>query len=829
MINFLKKEVKRVRYDEKSKQILLPLGELISISLHRFASEVANERESDVLTVLPQACRPACAGREAGRTLSFPFSEGGYRFLLEGEAEGLYEPADTSAGEMPRLTVYRRTGGNPQSPDGHTTRRLRGEAFGLAFLYFMQREGCHAVRTAVYLCNPDRGSEAVHEETVQKKAALAFFARLRTALGKQAAEEIDRVSRRLPSLQKLPFPYPARRAAQEELIQTAYRAIKHGRRLYACAPTGTGKTAATLYPALRALGAGLCDRVLYLTPKTTTAQAAADTLARFVRAGGRLRAVCLSAKERMCTERMACREADTPCRFARAGGEREEQAAEALLARREVPITEREIGEVAAQYGVCPYELSLRYSLFCDVIIGDYNYLFDTRVYLRRYFDSPGRYTVLVDEAHDLVERAREMYSGSLSLSALTALAALCKEEADLSDLAAEAAEVRTLFIRRLKGRLHGERQYEDANGQTHAFAAAHATEELLFERVRALSEAGLRTASDRRRSLFFRRRLRTACYPLRDFTDRAALYGSGFETFYRKDGEEYTLQTVCLDPAAMIERRLSLCESAVLFSATLTPLDYYRTVLGGREGEELLLDSPFEERNLCVAVMDKISTRFATRAESAPAIAAAIHAMVEARQGNYFVFCPSFAYMEDLARAYHAAYPSVRILLQKRGGSLREREAFLSQFTSTPQGTLVGFCVTGGVFAEGIDLAGSRLIGAAVVGVGIPQPTPEREAMCAYYQEQYEQGKQYAYFYPGMNRVLQAAGRVIRTEDDHGTLLLIDDRFGDPLYRTLIPRHWRHLKLVGDAHTAGRLFRRFWSRVDSERYEEEQENAHEE
>jgi Rad3-related DNA helicase len=273
-----------------------------------------------------------------------------------------------------------------------------------------------------------------------------------------------------------------------------------------------------------------------------------------------------------------------------------------------------------------------------------------------------------------------------------------------------------------------------------------------------------------------------------------------------------------------MIERRLSLCESAILFSATLTPLDYYRAVLGGKDGEELLLDSPFTESNLCVAVMDKISTRFATRAESAPAIAAAIHAMVNARAGNYFVFCPSFVYMEDLARAYHAAYPSVRILLQKRGGSIREREAFLSQFTETPKGTLVGFCVTGGVFAEGIDLAGSRLIGAAVVGVGIPQPSPEREAMCAYYQDRYEQGKQFAYFYPGMNRVLQAAGRVIRTEDDHGTLLLIDDRFGDPLYRTLIPRHWRHLKLVGDPPAAARLFSRFWERVDQDNKEKEKE-----
>ena len=241
---------------------------------------------------------------------------------------------------------------------------------------------------------------------------------------------------------------------------------------------------------------------------------------------------------------------------------------------------------------------------------------------------------------------------------------------------------------------------------------------------------------------------------------------------------------------------------------------DCYDVPAFGKDGEELLLDSPFEEEHLCVAVMDKISTRFTARTESAPAIATAIHAMVSAKMGNYFVFCPSFAYMEEVARAYHSLYPQVAIALQKRGAGTQARDAFLSRFEAEPRETLVGFCVMGGVFAEGIDLAGSRLIGAAVVGVGIPQPSPEREAMCAYYNDLYEQGKQFAYFYPGMNRVLQAAGRVIRTEQDHGTLLLIDDRFGDPLYRTLIPRNWRHLKLVGDAAAAGTLFRRFWRDV---------------
>ena len=213
---------------------------------------------------------------------------------------------------------------------------------------------------------------------------------------------------------------------------------------------------------------------------------------------------------------------------------------------------------------------------------------------------------------------------------------------------------------------------------------------------------------------------------------------------------------------------------------------------------------------------MDTVSTRLAARTESAPAIAEAVYSMISCRTGNYFVFCPSFAFMDEVCRVFHARYPTVRVRVQTKGSTHAAREEFLSAFVADPTETLVGFCVTGGVFAEGIDLVGTRLIGAAVVGVAMPNPTPEREAMSAYYADRYEQGKEFAYLYPGMNRVLQAAGRVIRTEEDRGTLLLLDDRFGDPFYRSHIPAHWRHLKFVGDAHAASALFRRFWQDSDA-------------
>ncbi|MBQ8173983.1 MAG: ATP-dependent DNA helicase [Clostridia bacterium] len=792
-------------FDEKMGKIRLSIGELVALSLHRYASEVANDRDNDILTPMP----PVPRAGEHSIPVIHEFFAHGHDFVLTGEAQG--DEPSAIPGLPPCVIVRRAIPSDPEYPSREILRRVRGEAFGLAYL-FIKEHDLPAVRMRVILSCPAQGKENSLEETVTRAAAEKFFSRLTACLAGVAAVELDRVRRRMPTLRSLAFPYKVRREAQNDLVQAAWHTIRRKRRLFVCAPTGTGKTAGVLYPALRALGEGDCERVFYLTPKTTTARAAAEALERFAATGAELRAVILSAKERICTEGMACREPLSPCRVYAAGGEREEAAARALFESAVTVVTEREIKATAAEFGVCPYELSLRYSMLCDVIICDYNYLFDTRVYLRRYFDRHGRYVFLVDEAHELPERARDMYSASLSLSSLDGLLLHARTESAADKITAAIKELRALFMSTMKNALSGERSYTDPDGTTHSFASGkEAPYELMFAASRA-AELGIVAQGDRTLPLAFRRTLASLCYPLRDFAARANLYDGGFETFYIREGEEFTVSVRCLDPAAVLDSRLSLGDSAVLFSATLTPPDYYRAVLGGNPHDEvLLLDSPFEAENLCVAVLDTVSTRFASRTESAPAIAEAIYAMVSAKTGNYFVFCPSFAYMDEVCRVFHAKYPAVRLRAQIKGGGTAAREEFLSSFVENPTETLVGFCVTGGVFAEGIDLVGTRLIGAAVVGVAMPNPTPEREAMSAYYADRYEAGREFAYLYPGMNRVLQAAGRVIRTEGDRGTLLLIDDRFGDPFYRSRIPAHWRHLKFVGDAHAVSALFRRFW------------------
>ncbi len=794
-----------MRYDEKTDQITLSAGELISLSLLRLPSEAA---------ALPPVRE---MGGTGGHRLSATFAEGGHTFCLYAYAEippaPETEPVCRENGETDEmiapLSLSFAVEGDPAAPDRATLRRVRGEMFALAWIAL---QGCTAAALSVCaaLTSPD-GKSALREENITRDAAEKFMARLRPALTTVAREEVERVAVRLPTLRELPFPYAAPRESQREMMQATYRTLRRGGRLFVAAPTGTGKTAAALYPALRALGAGEVEKVFYLTPKTTTAQAAGDALARFARAGGRIRAISLLAKERLCPEGLLCRDGAEVCRRRGAGEGREEEAVRHLLSLDRVPITYRDVLDCARTFGVCPYELSLRYSLFCDVIIADYNYLFDPRVRLARYFTAGGDYAFLIDEAHDLLDRATKIYGGALSGAELSALCeALSAGGAATLPLLDGARAAEALYATVCKNALRDAHPHEDRDGISHRFAAEKAAPTRLLTALGALAEATLKLAADRRLPTALRRRLRDAAYPVRDFSLRGGWYDECFETFYFEDATAARIEIVCLDPAKCIDRCLSLGKSALLFSATLTPLSYYKTVLGGT-GEELELPSPFDGEHLSVAVVDRISTRFTTREENAAAVAAAIAAMTDARRGNYLVFSPSFAYMETLSRAFAAIRPTAELLVQARHSTPAEREIFLARFGEEPQKTLVGFAVTGSVFAEGIDLAGTRLIGVAVVGVSLPQPSPEREAVSAYYDDRFEAGREYAYIYPGMNRVLQAAGRVIRSEEDRGILLLIDDRFGDPLYRRMIPPHWRHLKFVGDAAAAHALFTRFW------------------
>ncbi len=791
-----------MKYSETSGEITVTVEEMVSFSLFHYLGTAAGEELLPVRRA-DGATRRRLGFPEEALPLEKRFVSGGHSFCLLATADSLVQE-----GRRRTLSLAFLTGDDPAALGTGTVRAARGEGFLLAAAITPS-----PTALSITYYNETLDTHTVVTETLSGRKLSAFFERAAASLSLYAASEITRVTKRLPAMRRLRFPYPETRLGQEELMGEVYRAVKRGRRLYASAPTGIGKTVSTLYPAVRAMGEGGCDKIFYLTAKATAARMAGETAALLGRDGA-LRAVLLASKERLCPQRgVPCREG-IPCPRRRAGGVAEDRATAALLALEKPLMTPEEIARVAATHGVCAHELSLRYSMLSDVVICDYNYLFDPAIRLARYFALGGRYCFLIDEAHNLGDRIRDTYTVTLTAGMLSSLplpeggGELCCEvrerrdallsllESELSPLAAEAAK---------EGKSQGE--------------TLRTLPAWLVPSIGALLVplGKLMRQSSPERDPALRKHIRAFYYEMKSILDILSAYDEGFRLLVFRGEEGIGLRTLCLDPAGVIAHSLGDGRSAVLFSATLRPIDFYRDTLGG-EGNDVTLElpSPFERDNLAVAVMDKISTRYTDREETLTRVCHAVRTTVLAQPGNYMVFCPSFAYAERLATAFRAAAPGMRTLLQGRSMTPAERAAFLGEFETT-DAPLVAFCVLGGIFGEGIDLLGRRLLGTVIVGVGLGTPDPYRDEIARYFRDKCERGVEYAYVYPGMNRVLQAAGRVIRDEGDVGVVVLIDDRFASPVYRETLPEHWHGLSYVGDERSLAEYLRRFWSRHQEE------------
>lgn len=783
-------------YRENEKRIELSASELVYFARDERAISYSY-MECGMGTPASESKRLQLTQHADSETLYFEVERGGFAFTILSEVDSIDDVT---------LTFIREVPSHPDVPSEDTVVQLRGEAYCAGYIFSKIRGRTPILKMVYY--SEDCPVPAVRTEEPNKASLATFFDRLMEAAEAHAAPEIDRVSRRLPLLKKAPFPYPNVRDAQQELMEECYTTIRRHSRLYACAPTGTGKTMSVLYPAVRAIGEGLVEKAFYLTPKNTTAMAAVEALRLLDAHGAPVRGIWLTAKERICPMKLVCREG-IPCNLSPRAPGREDKAARELLAMNLAVVGDEEILAIARKYSVCPYEVSLRYSMYCDVIIGDYNYLFDVRVYLRRYFDRGGHFTFLVDEAHNLVERSREMYTARFTTERLDALENLTKP---LEEASRAVHAFRAWFDETLTAMLRDETNL-GADGRQHGFAATSEPPEGMYGQLCSMAYA----LTDLPKGVLpdeVERELRPMAFDVMHDLTRLSMYDERYKTFYEQDGESYRLSCVCLDAANAIDTRLSLGDSAIFFSATLTPTEYYRDVLGGDQNSRMLeLESPFDRDHLSVAVMDKISTRYLNRDETVREVVRAILTTVKAKPGNYMVFCPSYAYMMKVVKVFEKAAPGLPILVQERDMSRAQRDAFLAKFDAHPKQALIGFCVMGGIYGEGIDLVGKRLIGAIIVGVGLPSLTNEREAIREYFENTREAGREYAYIYPGMNRVLQAAGRVIRTEEDRGVVLLIDDRFAAPEYKKLIPPHWRGLHFVGDAGALGQLLARFWKK----------------
>ena len=496
------------------------------------------------------------------------------------------------------------------------------------------------------------------------------------------------------------------------------------------------------------------------------------------------------------------------------------------------------LAETGRKFSVCPFELGLDLSEWCDVVIGDYNYLFDPVVRLRRFFDASGDWLFLIDEAHNLPDRARAMYSASFSKASLTEAKRSLGPGKSALKTALRKADKAFLEARRAVAELaprHGTLPAEAAPAEVKQTSLLDAPE---AETAFALPEPLF--AEDG--TVFFRelpagllKPLQALTAPLQDWLEQhpdaeahtalldlyfkvqdilraAERYDEHFTAQLTAYGSALDLHILCLDPAPFVDASLSGGRAAALFSATLTPPGYYRTVLGCPDARAVALESPFPPQHLGLYCLPSISTRYRDREASIRPLSDALAAMAKGKVGNYLAFFPSYAYLRQVYEDFTARYPDIPTLAQESGLDDAGRAAFLARFAPHPEKTLLGFGVLGGIFGEGVDLAGDRLIGCAIVGVGLPQVNPRQEMLRRYYDAAPGgTGFDYAYRCPGMNKVLQAAGRVIRTSEDKGVVLLLDDRFARSEYTRLFPRHWGHLKYLQNTQALSEALDAFW------------------
>lgn len=573
------------------------------------------------------------------------------------------------------------------------------------------------------------------------------------------------------SIKLLKFPFEKYRDGQRKLINIVYQTIKEKEILFSQAPTGIGKTISTIFPAVKALGEGIGNRIIYLTAKTINREVAEETLEKLRQDGLSFKSIAITAKEKICiNEAFDCN--PERCIYAKDYYGKLKNAMIYILENEE-RISSEMLQKYAEKYKLCPFELSLDLSIYCDGIIGDYNYIFDPRASLVRILESKGN-IVLVDEAHNLIDRARNMYSASLCKSQILKCKNITKGK--LNKLHSILGKINNSFIDLRNECEHKEVEwfYEDESPkELNKFLqlCLKESEEIL---VRGNKFEGYEEILQ----LYF---------DINAFVSTMQLYDENYRTCIEKEVQEVKLTLYCVNPSENLKEYLVKCYSTIFFSATISPIGYYISMLGG-DGEtyRLKLPSPFKKENLTVCI-SSINIRYTYRKKTLGLVRDKIINFIKEKVGNYIVFAPSYAYMEllwdEIGKFNIEDYELIK---QKQSMSEEEKSEFLKKFKTS--NNLLMFCVIGGMFSEGIDLPGEQLIGSIIIGVGYPMISMRNEIIKEFYKEN---GYDYAYIYPGINKVQQAVGRVIRTETDVGRVLLIDDRYATNTYKMLLPNEW--------------------------------------
>lgn len=710
----------------------------------------------------------------------------GFAIQIEGRADGIQKTADGVVvdeikGVLRELEYIEK----PVS-----VHLAQAKCYG--YIYGKQQE-LDSITIQMTYCQMETEEVKRFQETFSIEELERWFLDIVVQYEKWARFQVEWRQTRDATIKEAEFPYPYREG-QRELVTSVYRTILRKKKLFIQAPTGVGKTMATIFPAVKAVGEGLGDKIFYLTAKTITRTVAEQAFQILKKNGLQYKVATLTAKEKICfCEKAECN--PDACPYAKGHFDRVNDAVYEMITTME-EMSRENIETQAKKHSVCPFEMGLDVSLWVDAIICDYNYVFDSNAHLKRFFSAgkKGEYLFLIDEAHNLVERGREMYS-----------AVLYKEEFLQMKKAVRYESVK--LTRQLAGcnqmLLEMKREcqtYKEYNSISH-FAlkllnVMNGLQKLLEEKEQVDEEV-----------LEFYFHVRNFLNIYEEVDENYVIYTE------LEEGGDFKLKLFCVNPAVKLQNFLSQGNSTVFFSATLLPIRYYKRLLSVETDDyAVYAHSPFKEANRLLVLGQDVSTKYTRRGyEMYERFAIYIKNVMQAKPGNYLVFFPSYRFMEEVRETFERyRTEEMCCMMQEQNMNEQDREAFLQEFEAEREGSLAGFCVMGGIFSEGIDLTKERLIGAMIVGTGLPQVCNEREILKQYFDRHGENGFDYAYLYPGMNKVLQAAGRVIRTEEDKGVIALLDDRFAGRRYLEIFPREWRKLTYC-NVKTIGEKVEQFW------------------
>ena len=642
-----------------------------------------------------------------------------------------------------------------------------------------EQEGVDEIGVQMTYCQMETEEVKRFQYSYQSNELKVWFDEVIRQYEKWAKFQIEWRKARNASIKGIEFPFPYRKG-QRELAVSVYRTILRKKKLFIQAPTGVGKTISTVFPAVKAVGEELGEKIFYLTAKTITRTVAEQAFETLREQNLKFKVITLTAKEKICfCEETSCNPDDCP--YAKGHFDRVNDAVYELLMQEDV--MSREVLEAQARkHKVCPFEMALDVSTWVDGVICDYNYVFDPDARLRRFFaeGGAGGYLFLIDEAHNLVERGRQMYSAELCKEDFLAVKKLVKGEAPRFAKRLEACNKILLAMKKEC------ENYKVLDNISHFGIQLM---NVLSETDRYLEECVDKEVRENVLDFYFQVRSFLNIYDGLD--ENYVVY-----TEYQENGR-FVLKLFCVNPAENLQKCLDKGNSAVFFSATLLPIQYYKRLLSTeKDNYAVYIDSSFDTKKRLLMNGVDVSTRYTMRSrEMYQRYATYIFRVVKAKMGNYLIFFPSYQFMEDVYQEFTQLLASdeeeMELVIQQKHMDEEERENFLRAFEMGREKSLIGFGVLGGIFSEGIDLTNEKLIGTLIIGTGLPQVCNEREILKNYFDQKGLYGFDYAYRYPGMNKVLQAAGRVIRTEDDRGVILLLDERFQREKGKEIFPKEW--------------------------------------